>query len=167
MTEHVGLTRSMLSRIVEAPRCALGKCWVGYPLVSYFLVSNSLVRNSLVSYTLVSDHLSPVVQCFLQGWFLNTPELVPFRLTRDIVDGMGIGGTEGVMRRCCEECMRVLRDNRESMLTVCTGDQDSGAVATCSWAAGAGVQQQGSSIRGPGNKASGAVAAVSWAAAAG
>lgn len=42
-----------------------------------------------------------------QGRFLNTPELVPFRLTRDVVDGMGVTGVEGVMRRCCEETLRV------------------------------------------------------------
>jgi ataxia telangiectasia mutated family protein len=42
-----------------------------------------------------------------QGRFLNTPELVPFRLTRDLVDGMGLTGVEGVMRRCCEETLRV------------------------------------------------------------
>ena len=29
---------------------------------------------------------------FEQGRFLNTPEMVPFRLTRDIVDGMGVIG---------------------------------------------------------------------------
>jgi len=29
---------------------------------------------------------------FEQGRFLNTPEMVPFRLTRDMVDGMGITG---------------------------------------------------------------------------
>jgi hypothetical protein len=43
----------------------------------------------------------------LQGRYLNTPELVPFRLTRDVVDGMGVTGVEGVMRRCCEETLRV------------------------------------------------------------
>ena len=30
---------------------------------------------------------------FEQGRFLNTPELVPFRLTSNIVDGMGTTGT--------------------------------------------------------------------------
>ncbi|PSC71129.1 serine threonine-kinase ATM isoform X1 [Micractinium conductrix] len=55
---------------------------------------------------------------FEQGRFLNTPELVPFRLTRDVIDGMGITGVEGVMRRCCEETLRVLRANKESILTV-------------------------------------------------
>ena len=29
---------------------------------------------------------------FEQGRFLNTPELVPFRLTHDVVDGMGAMG---------------------------------------------------------------------------
>lgn len=36
---------------------------------------------------------------FEQGRILPTPETVPFRLTRDIVDGMGISGVEGVFRR--------------------------------------------------------------------
>ncbi|GAX72620.1 hypothetical protein CEUSTIGMA_g76.t1 [Chlamydomonas eustigma] len=55
---------------------------------------------------------------FEQGQFLSTPELVPFRLTRDIVDGMGIAGTEGIMRRCCEDCMQVLRSSKDSLMTV-------------------------------------------------
>ena len=36
---------------------------------------------------------------FEQGWILPTPETVPFRLTRDMVDGMGVVGVEGVFRR--------------------------------------------------------------------
>ena len=55
---------------------------------------------------------------FDQGRLLPTPELVPFRLTRDIVDAMGVTGTEGVFRRCCEETLSVLREHRESLLTI-------------------------------------------------
>lgn len=36
----------------------------------------------------------------------------------DIVDGMGISGCEGVFRRCCEETMKVLRVNKEALLTI-------------------------------------------------
>lgn len=36
---------------------------------------------------------------FEQGKTLPTPETVPFRLSRDIVDGMGVTGVEGVFRR--------------------------------------------------------------------
>eukprot|EP00798_Chlamydomonas_sp_ICE-L_P015053 gene15053-21130_t len=55
---------------------------------------------------------------FEQGRFLNTPEMVPFRLTRDIVDGMGANGVEGVMRRCCEATLGVLRADKDSLLTI-------------------------------------------------
>lgn len=55
---------------------------------------------------------------FEQGRMLNTPELVPFRLTRDIVDGMGATGVEGAMRRCCEATLRVLREHRDALLTI-------------------------------------------------
>jgi len=46
------------------------------------------------------------------------PEPVPFRLTADIADGMGIAGTEGVFRRCAEETLRVLRSSADVIKTV-------------------------------------------------
>ncbi|KAK9431936.1 hypothetical protein V1505DRAFT_30178 [Lipomyces doorenjongii] len=55
---------------------------------------------------------------FEQGRLLPIPETVPFRLTRDIVDGMGISGTEGVFRRCCEFMLDVLRQEAENIMTV-------------------------------------------------
>ncbi|PHT88061.1 Serine/threonine-protein kinase ATM [Capsicum annuum] len=55
---------------------------------------------------------------FEQGLMLKTPERVPFRLTRDIIDGMGITGVEGVFRRCCEETLSVMRTNKEALLTI-------------------------------------------------
>lgn len=36
---------------------------------------------------------------FDQGLTLNCPEQIPFRLTRDIEDGMGIFSIDGVFRR--------------------------------------------------------------------
>lgn len=44
---------------------------------------------------------------FEQGLFLQTAERVPFRLTPNIVDGMGAAGVEGTFRRCCETTMQV------------------------------------------------------------
>ncbi|XP_041660775.1 serine-protein kinase ATM isoform X2 [Cheilinus undulatus] len=55
---------------------------------------------------------------FEQGKILPTPETVPFRLSRDIVDGMGITGVEGVFRRCCEKTMEVMRGSQEALLTI-------------------------------------------------
>ena len=49
----------------------------------------------------------------MQGKLLPMPETVPFRLTADMVDGLGITGPEGVFRRCAEETLRVLQDGSE------------------------------------------------------
>lgn len=55
---------------------------------------------------------------FETGRVLPVPELVPFRLTRDIVDGMGITKTEGVFRRCCEFTLDALRKEEYSIMTI-------------------------------------------------
>ena len=55
---------------------------------------------------------------FEGGRVLPVPEIIPFRLTRDLVDGMGCTKTEGVFRRCCEFTMDALREERESIMTV-------------------------------------------------
>ena len=49
---------------------------------------------------------------FDKGLTLPTPEVVPFRLTTNIRDGLGLAGVEGVFRLVSELCMGVLRDNR-------------------------------------------------------
>jgi ataxia telangiectasia mutated family protein len=55
---------------------------------------------------------------FEAGRILPVPEVVPFRLTRDLVDGMGYTKTEGVFRRCCEFTLDALREERESIMTL-------------------------------------------------
>lgn len=55
---------------------------------------------------------------FEQGRVLPVPEVVPFRLTRDLVSGMGITGTEGVFRRCCEFTLEALRNESYSIMTI-------------------------------------------------
>ena len=55
---------------------------------------------------------------FEQGKTLSMPETVPFRLTRDVIDGMGVAGLEGVFRRCCEKTMSLLRAHQEELRTI-------------------------------------------------
>ena len=55
---------------------------------------------------------------FEQGRVLPVPEVVPFRLTRDLVDGMGITGTEGVFRRCCEFTLEALRNESYAIMSI-------------------------------------------------
>jgi ataxia telangiectasia mutated family protein len=49
---------------------------------------------------------------------LPIPEQVPFRLTRNIVDGMGPCGTEGLFVKVAEETISMLRDNSRELLTI-------------------------------------------------
>jgi serine/threonine-protein kinase ATR len=55
---------------------------------------------------------------FDKGLQLEKPELVPFRLTPNLVDGLGISGVEGLFRRSAEVSMRVLRANEETLMSV-------------------------------------------------
>eukprot|EP00210_Caulerpa_lentillifera_P004342 g4141.t1 len=52
---------------------------------------------------------------FDQGLFLPIPEVVPFRLTREIVDGMGVFAVKGSMTKCCELTMKVLKENKDCL----------------------------------------------------
>lgn len=76
-----------------------------------------------LSNVLLDVHSGEVVHidfgiAFEQGKMLPTPEQMPFRLTRDIVDGFGIAGVEGVFRRCSEITLEVMRRNKDVLLTV-------------------------------------------------
>ncbi|KAH8096675.1 hypothetical protein BXZ70DRAFT_1032531, partial [Cristinia sonorae] len=55
---------------------------------------------------------------FEKGKSLETPERVPFRLTQNISDGFGITGPEGFFRIACEVTMQLLRDNKDSLMSV-------------------------------------------------
>lgn len=55
---------------------------------------------------------------FDQGRLLPTPEQVPFRLTRDIIDGFGLTGVEGAFRKGCEQTLRILRAESYILCTI-------------------------------------------------
>ncbi|XP_041351980.1 serine-protein kinase ATM-like isoform X2 [Gigantopelta aegis] len=96
--------------------------------------TRSVATNSIVGYILgLGDRhiMNILIDCntaelihidlgiaFEQGRILPTPETVPFRLTRDIVDGMGVTGVEGVFRRSCEKTMEVMHVNQEVLLMI-------------------------------------------------
>jgi len=55
---------------------------------------------------------------FNKGETLQVPERVPFRLTRNLVDPMGVSGHEGGFTNICAVTMKVLRGNRDSLMNV-------------------------------------------------
>jgi FKBP12-rapamycin complex-associated protein len=46
------------------------------------------------------------------------PERIPFRLTRMLTKAMEVSGIEGNFRTTCENTIRVMRENRESLLAI-------------------------------------------------
>ncbi|KAJ2557560.1 hypothetical protein EV175_001272 [Coemansia sp. RSA 1933] len=52
------------------------------------------------------------------GKLLPIPEMVPFRLTREMIDGMGLLGLQGTFRNTCEMALRVMRVNSRVVITI-------------------------------------------------
>lgn len=55
---------------------------------------------------------------FDKGLSLARPEIVPFRLTPNLVDAMGLTGVEGGFRLTMEVAMKLLRSNKDILLSV-------------------------------------------------
>ncbi|RKP02527.1 hypothetical protein CXG81DRAFT_10657 [Caulochytrium protostelioides] len=55
---------------------------------------------------------------FEKGLTLAEPELVPFRLTHNLTDALGVTGVEGPFRRGCESVYRVMREHRDALNAV-------------------------------------------------
>ncbi|KIX95534.1 uncharacterized protein Z520_08654 [Fonsecaea multimorphosa CBS 102226] len=56
---------------------------------------------------------------FDKGLTFEKPEMVPFRLTHNMVDAMGAGyGYEGPFRKCCEITLTLLRSNEDALMTI-------------------------------------------------
>ncbi|KDN44907.1 hypothetical protein K437DRAFT_224659 [Tilletiaria anomala UBC 951] len=55
---------------------------------------------------------------FEKGLTFEIPERVPFRLTQNLVDALGVTGPDGVFRKAAEISMTILRDNKDSLMSV-------------------------------------------------
>lgn len=55
---------------------------------------------------------------FDHGLTLPCPEIVPFRLSPNMIDAMGVTGIEGVFRNTMEMTMGLLRSNKDTLLSV-------------------------------------------------
>lgn len=96
--------------------------------------AHSLATTSMIGYILgIGDrHVSNILidkitaelihidfgVAFEHGKCLSKSELIPFRLTRDLVSALGPSGVEGVYRKSCEKTMDVLRQNKSTILTI-------------------------------------------------
>ncbi|XP_063698186.1 serine/threonine-protein kinase ATR-like [Culicoides brevitarsis] len=55
---------------------------------------------------------------FNRGELFDVPEVVPFRLTHNMVKAMGPLGVDGLYRKCCEITMRAMQQQRNTLMSV-------------------------------------------------
>ncbi|XP_017055636.1 serine/threonine-protein kinase ATR [Drosophila ficusphila] len=55
---------------------------------------------------------------FNQGELLAYPEVVPFRLTQNMITAMGPLGVEGSYRKCCEITLRLLKQETKTLMSM-------------------------------------------------
>jgi len=75
-------------------------------------ISQSVAVFFFFNYNICRDGVAKL----FQGLTLEVPEIVPFRLTHNMVDAMGPTKYEGFFRRACEVTMNVLREQREPLM---------------------------------------------------
>lgn len=56
--------------------------------------------------------------CFEKGHNLRVPERVPFRLTQNVENALGVTKVEGIFRVSCENAMSILRAHKDVLLTL-------------------------------------------------
>lgn len=88
-------------------------------MVGYILgIGDRHVMNLLIDFNSAEIIHIDFGIAFEQGKILPHKEMVPFRLTRDIVAPMGICGVDGVFRKTCEKTMEILRANEKTLTTI-------------------------------------------------
>ena len=123
MHVHVGATCSSLAepvlhqeRDVKTVQYS-GRVWC-VTLPHGFIITRRAVSNYEGIVTKASVPIIMGNCLFDKGLTLQRPEIVLLRLTPNMVDAFGLSGYEGVFRRVCKVTMDVLRDNKETLLSV-------------------------------------------------
>lgn len=117
--QHFFLERFLTSGMWFERRLAYTKSVAVSSIIGYILgIGDRHVQNILVDEkTAEVIHIDFGI-AFELGKNLPTPETIPFRLTRDIVAGMGISGIEGVFKKSCEKTLEILRNNHAPIMTI-------------------------------------------------
>ncbi|KAJ3131138.1 hypothetical protein HK100_006742 [Physocladia obscura] len=102
-----------------ASRLAYSGTMAVMSMVGYIVGLGDRHGENILFDELTGDCVHVDLNClFEKGATFEKPEMVPFRLTHNMVDAFGVTGTEGAFRKSCENSLRVLRTNRESLLAV-------------------------------------------------
>ncbi|KAI6100243.1 hypothetical protein F5141DRAFT_1009738 [Pisolithus sp. B1] len=102
-----------------ASRLSYGRTAAVMSMVGFILGLGDRHCENILLDTNTGDVVHVDFNClFEKGKTLETPERVPFRLTQNMTDGLGVTGVEGVFRIACEITMQLLKNNRDSLMSV-------------------------------------------------
>ncbi|PPQ63137.1 hypothetical protein CVT24_005777 [Panaeolus cyanescens] len=102
-----------------ASRLSFGRTAAVMSMVGFILGLGDRHGENILVDTVSGDAIHVDFNClFEKGKTLETPERVPFRLTQNVVDGLGVTGVEGVFRISCEVTLQLLKSNRDSLMSV-------------------------------------------------
>ncbi|OQV17014.1 Serine/threonine-protein kinase atr [Hypsibius exemplaris] len=106
-------TAWLAARLAYSRTCAV-MCMVGYIMGLGDRHGENILLDTTTGEVMHVDY-----GClFNQGENLEWPEKVPFRLTHNVVDGMGPLGVEGFYRSACELTLKVIRHQKNAMMSV-------------------------------------------------
>ncbi|KAH8047471.1 serine/threonine kinase [Aureococcus anophagefferens] len=112
--EHFADARDWLDRRGAYTRSVAANAMVGHVLG----IGDRHAQNILVDTRSGEQVHIDFGVAFDQGKALTAPETVPFRLTRDVVDGMGCHGTHGAFTLAAEATMKTLRRHAGEIVTI-------------------------------------------------
>ncbi|KAG5648746.1 hypothetical protein DXG03_000093 [Asterophora parasitica] len=102
-----------------ASRMSYGRTAAVMSMVGFILGLGDRHCENILLDSITGDVVHVDFNClFEKGKTLETPERVPFRLTHNLIDGLGVTGVEGVFRIACEVTMQLLRDHKDSLMSV-------------------------------------------------
>ncbi|KAI6024462.1 hypothetical protein EDC04DRAFT_2869391 [Pisolithus marmoratus] len=102
-----------------ASRLSYGRTAAVMSMVGFILGLGDRHCENILLDTNTGDVVHVDFNClFDKGKTLETPERVPFRLTQNMIDGLGVTGIEGVFRIACEITMQLLKNNKDSLMSM-------------------------------------------------
>lgn len=100
-------------------RLAYSRTLAVMSMIGYILGLGDRHGENILFDGLSGDTVHVDLNClFEKGKTLEIPERVPFRLTQNMVDALGVTGVEGVFRKAAEITMSILRSNSDSLMSV-------------------------------------------------
>ncbi|KAK4688808.1 hypothetical protein P7C73_g1302, partial [Tremellales sp. Uapishka_1] len=102
-----------------AARTAYARTLAVMSMIGYVLGLGDRHGENILFDGLTGDTVHVDLNClFEKGQTFEIAERVPFRLTHNMVDAMGVTGVEGVFRKAAEITMALLRTHSDSLMSV-------------------------------------------------